>query len=110
MQQREKDTQNLSLIQKKNRQKADLLKEFLNQKGEIETGTEGILKIVKQYYMYMFKGQGIGKTDEGVLIRQIKSKLTGEDRFFFCDEDIKEEEIDIAIQQLKPGKSPSVDD
>lgn len=92
----------------KNRQKADLLKEVLNQKGEIETGTEGILKLVKQYYMDMFKGQGIGKKDEEFLIKQIKSKLTGED-MFFCDEDIKEEEIDVAIQQLKPGKSPGVD-
>ncbi len=59
----------------KNRQKADLIKEVVDENGEKKKGTEEILLTVKLFYEDMFKGRGIDKKEEEFCLNQIKVKF-----------------------------------
>lgn len=66
------------------------------------------MKTVKEFYEDLFTSRGVSKTEEELLLGQIKTKVTEQD-IKMCDEGIREEEIEQAITQLNTGKSPGTD-
>ncbi len=92
----------------KNRQKANLIKEVVDENGEKKQGTEEILSTVKLFYEDMFKGRGTDKKEEEICLNQIKVKVLEEDNVL-CEAEISEDEIELAIRQLTTGKSPGID-
>ncbi len=92
----------------KKRGKAEMIKEIRGENGEIVEGNEKILKEIKNFYEDLFSARGVEKKEKKKLLNQIKAKVSEEDKKE-CDQEIREEEIERAINQLNKKKSPGID-
>ncbi len=92
----------------KSRGKAGTLKKIRGKNGVVVETNEEILKEVKAYYENLFSAEGVREEEKLELLKQIKATV-GEVDKKECDEDIREEEIKRAINELNKKKSPGID-
>lgn len=92
----------------KKRGKAETIKEIRGKNGEIVEGNEKILEEIKYFYEDLFSARGVEEEEKKKLLNQIKVKVSEEDKKE-CDQEIREEEIERAINQLNKKKSPGID-
>lgn len=91
----------------KKRGKAGTIKEIKKENGETVEGNENILEEIK-FYEQLFCAQGVQQKEKMFLMNQIKAKISEEDKRE-CEQEIREDEIERAIEQLNKKKSPGID-
>jgi len=92
----------------KKKGKAETIKQIRGKNGEIVEGNEKILEEIKDFYENLFTTRGVDENKKRELLKQIKAKISEEDKKE-CNQEIREEEIERAIQQLNKKKSPGID-
>lgn len=92
----------------KKKGKAETIKEIRGKNGEIVEGNEKILEEIKIFYEDLFSARGVEEKEKKKLLNQIKAKISEVDKKE-CDQEIREEEIERAIDQLNKRKSPGID-
>ena len=79
-----------------------------NEKSKIYTDNENMTKIATHFYTNLFTPNKVNTKTQDKLIKNVKTKLT-EDQKDQLDALITEEEIKTAIFQMLSGKSPGID-
>lgn len=92
----------------KSKQKRCFIMELENENGEKVTDLVGIIEAVQKFYEKLFKKEGVKQECVDVILDSLEARLE-EDEREMCDKEICEEEIEEAIKQAKPNKSPGSD-
>jgi len=90
------------------KQRKNYITELIKEEGEKITSYVEIMKEVELFYKKLFSRDGIKQECVDKVLNTVDARLSEEDRKM-CDGDISIEEIEVAIKQTKPNKSPGSD-
>ena len=81
---------------------------LIDNEGNIKEGTENVLNIVNKFYTSLYKREQENVEEQNYFFRNIRTRLSVEDRIFL-DSPLTKEELYESLKELKNGKSPGDD-